>query len=182
MLTLPMGGTSSLDHLTTQFESGMLKLTLRSVSPWRGTLALWRPLHTLPIPSISFLDPVTGIFTYGTHSNKFPPSSPHTSRLNGQTERVGSKTRVAAYSIGYPITVVQAFIHLLSSQSLSHPLLGRFLFILTSLRLESLGPKFYGPSLSLFLTLCLLSAISVARARVRLQFLLHVLTLSRIAR
>ena len=159
LLTLPMGGTSPQGHLTTQFESGMLKLTLQSVSLWKGTLALWRPSHTLPIRSISLLDLVTWPFTYGTHFHKFPSGSPRTSRLNGQTKRVGSEIRVAAYSIGYPITIVQVYIHLLSSQSLAHPRFGQFLFTLTSLHLEGLGPKFptlHGPSLSLFLTCCLL--------------------------
>jgi len=53
-----------------------------------------------------------------------------------------------------------------------------------SLYLESLGPKFItlrGLSLSLFLTLCLLFAMLVARARARLQFLRRILTLSRIS-
>ena len=84
---------------------------------------------------------------------------------------------MAAYSIGYPTTIVQAYIHLLSSQCLPHPLFGQFFFILTSLHLESLGPKFltlHGPSPSLFLTLCLFLAILAACSRARLQFLLRI--------
>ena len=161
LLTLPMGSTSSLDHLTRQFESGMLRFILRSASLWRRTLALWCPLHTLPMRSISFLDPVAWPLTHGTHFHNFPPGSPRTSRLNGQTKRVGSETRVAAYSIGYPMTLVRVYIHLLFSQSLSHPLFGQFLFVLTSLHLESPGLKFItlqGPS-PLPLTLYLLFSI-----------------------
>jgi hypothetical protein len=69
-----------------------------------------------------------------------PPPRPF--RLDGQTQRVGSEIQLEAYYIGFPMTVVQASIHLLSSQSLSHLLLGRFLFNLMSSPLGPLGPKF----------------------------------------
>ena len=181
LLPLPMGGTSSLDLKTRQFESGMPRLALQSASLWNGTLALWRPLQPLPMRSTSFLDPVAGLFTHGTHFHKFPLGLPGPSRLNGRTKRVGSETQVAVYSIGCPMTVVQAYIYLLSSQFFSHLLFGQFLFVLMSLHLESLGPKslaLHRPNVSLFLTLCLLFAILATRARARLQFLLRILTLS----
>ena len=38
LLTLPMGGTSSLDLMTRQFESGMLRLALQLASLWKDTL------------------------------------------------------------------------------------------------------------------------------------------------
>jgi hypothetical protein len=173
-----MGATLSLDHMTRQFESGMLRLALQSASLWRDTLALWHPLHTLPMRRISFLDPVTGLFT-------FLPDVPRPSRLNCQTKRVGSERRGAAYSIGYPMTVVQASIHQLSSQSLSHPLFGQFHFNLMILHLERLGLKFItlrGPSLSCSL-LCargLLYWLLLGLAN--LHPLLPIFTLSRVAR
>jgi hypothetical protein len=83
---------------------------------------------------------------------------------DGQTQRAGSETQWAAYSIGSPMTAVQAFIHPLFSQSLSHLLSGQFLFNLMSLPLEPLGHKFstlHSASPSLFSTLCLLFVVLV---------------------
>ena len=155
LLTLPMGGTSPLDHLTRQFESGMLRLALQSESLLMTSLTLWHPLHTLPMRSISFLGPAMELFTYQTHFHKFLLNLLRPSRLNGQIKRVGSQMTRAAWYIGYPMIVGQASIHLLSSQSLSHLLFSQFLSNLGSLYLEPLGPKFlilHVPSLSLFLT------------------------------
>src|SRR5258706_16462413 len=48
LLTLPVGGTSSLDLTTRPFESGMLILELQLANPSRGTLAMCILLHFLP--------------------------------------------------------------------------------------------------------------------------------------
>ena len=61
---------------------------------------------------------------------------------DGRTQMVGSGTQRVAYYTGYPQTVVQACIHLLSLQSLQHPILDQFLSILRTLPLELLGPRF----------------------------------------
>ena len=58
------------------------------------------------------------------------------------THMGGSEIQTAAYSIGYPLIIVMASIHLLSLQSLLHLMFGRFLLILRTLPLEPLGPKF----------------------------------------
>ena len=88
-----------------------------------------------------------------THFQIFLPNLSWQFTLNVQTQMVGSEAQGAAYSTGYHQTVVQASIHLLSLQSLSHPLFNWFLFDLKSLSLEPLGPKFrilYHCSPSLF--------------------------------
>ena len=100
-----------------------------------------------------------------THFQTFLPNLPLLFRLNGQTQMVGSEAQGTAYSTGYHQTVAQASIHLPSSQSLSHPLFGRFLSSLRSLFLELLGSKSrtsHNPSLSLFSTLRLLLAVLIA--------------------
>ena len=77
---------------------------------------------------------------------------------DGQTQMVGSETQRVAYYIGYPQTVVQACIHLLSLQSLQHLILDQFLLILRTLPLEPLGPRFsavHSLSLSFPQTPCL---------------------------
>src|SRR5258706_4855461 len=95
------------------------------------------------------------------HCRTFPSNlPPRLFGMDSQTQRAGSETPWAAYAIGYPRTVAQASIRLLSSQSLSHPVSGQFLFNLNSLHLEPLGLPF--PTLhilslspSLFSNLCL---------------------------
>ena len=76
-----------------------------------------------------------------THFQTLLPNLLRQFRLYSQTQMVGSEAQGVAYSTGYHQTVAQASIHLLSSQSLSHPLFGQFFFDLKSLSLEPLGPR-----------------------------------------
>ena len=100
-----------------------------------------------------------------THFQTFLPNLSRLSELNGQTQMVGLEAQGATYSTGYHRTLAQASIHLLSSQSLPHPLFDQFLFNLRTLFLEPLGTKFrllHNPSLSLFTILCSFFAVLIA--------------------
>ena len=165
--TLLMGGTSFLGPETRQFESGMPRVVPHSAVLSRGTLSLCSQLFALPVGRTSYLDLAKGRLMCRTHFHTFPPKFLlHLFWLNGQTQRAGSETPWAAYSIGYPRTVARASIHLLSSQSLSHILFGPFLFNLMSFVLERLGPEFSTPhshSLSLFSILFVWCIVLVTR-------------------
>src|SRR5258706_81591 len=153
-----MGAASFLDPKTRQFEFGMPRPVLQLAKLQRGTLTMCSQLFVLLMGSITSLDLVVRRFTCRTCPHRFPPNlPPRLFRPDGQTQRVGSGTPWAAYSIGYPRIVVQASIHLLSSHSLLHLLFDQFLFNLKSLPLEPLGPKLSTlliPSPSLFSNLC----------------------------
>jgi WD40 repeat protein len=84
-----MGGTSSLDLMTRQFESGMPRLVLQSASLWRGTLVMCGQLLTLPMGGTSSLDPQTRQFESG-----MPRLDAVGKPLEGHTDRV----RSVAYS------------------------------------------------------------------------------------
>ena len=142
-LTLLMATTSSLHLQILQFAYGMLRPVLRSENLHRGTLTMSSQRFALLMGSISSLDPMIWRFTGGTHLHTFPPNLlPRLFTPDVQIQKVGSETPWAAYSIGYPQTVVQDSIHLLSSQFLPHILSGHFLFNLKSFHLEPLGPKY----------------------------------------
>src|SRR5258706_12922611 len=110
-----------------------------------GTLSMSSQLFALLMGGISPPDPVIRRFTGRTHLHIFPPLLPRLFKPDDRTQRVGSETLWVAYSIGYPQTVAQDSILLLSSQFLSHTLFGQSLFNLKSLSLEPLGPKFPSP-------------------------------------
>src|SRR5258706_365016 len=157
-LTLLMDAASSLGPKTRQFESGMLRLTLRLEIFKRGALTMRGQLLSLLMGGTSSQNPVIRRFTSRIHLHTSPPILlRRLSRPDGQTQRVGSETQWAAYSIGSPQIVVQNSIRLLSSSFPSHTLFGRLLFNLKSLSSEPLGPKFSTPRIrnhSLFSDLC----------------------------
>src|SRR5258706_55910 len=157
-----MGGTSSLDLVTTRFESGMQRPVLQSASLWRRTLWVCCPWPTLPMGSTLFPGLMTALSACGSHFHvNHPPfviQFAHNFFLS-LTHRVGSEIQTAGYSIGYPLIVVVASIHPLSLRFLLHLIFGQFLLILRTLLLEPLGPKFstvHGASRSFLVTFVLI--------------------------
>jgi hypothetical protein len=136
LLTLPMGGTSSLDLLTTRFECGMPKPVPELVSLWRKKLRLGSALFLdlIAVPS------VCQSHFHINHRHLVIPSM--FIFAHSLTHKVGSETQTAAYSIGYPQIIVMAFILPLSLQCPLHLTFERCLLISKTLPLEPLGPKF----------------------------------------
>src|SRR5258706_39101 len=117
LLTLPTGATSFPDPPTTPLEAGMLRLVLQPASLSRGIPTPFSLLLTLRTGSTSFLDLVTTLPVRGTHFHPLPFDLPLVARsilnfLQSPTWRVGSRTHGVVYYTGYPMSVVQAFIHL----------------------------------------------------------------------
>ena len=125
---------------------------------WPRTSVSWVPY--VAYPCILLLPPVGGLAGVWTSSSwaVVVPVAPHRAYETfdrGTTIRLTSvnvyvigyhpshpKRRVAYY-IGYPQTVVQASIHLLSWRFLWHLMFDLFLLTLRTVHLESLGPKFW---------------------------------------
>src|SRR5258706_524973 len=117
LLTLPMGATSSPDPAITPFESGMPRLVLQSAILSRGIPTRSSLLLTLRTGSTSFLGLVTTLSVCGTHFHLLLSDLPLVARsiLNfsqSPTWTVGSGTQSVVYYTGYPMNVVQAYIHL----------------------------------------------------------------------
>src|SRR5258706_427845 len=112
-----MGATSSPDRTITPFEPGMPRLVLRPASLSRGIPTRSGLLLTLRTGSTSFLGLVTKLSVCGTHFHLLPSDLPLVARsiLNfsrSPTWTVGSGTQRVGYYTGYPMSVVQACIHL----------------------------------------------------------------------
>src|SRR5258706_54639 len=110
LLTLPMGATSSPDPTITPLEPGMLRLVLQLASVSRGIPTRFSLLLTL-------LGLVTTLPACGTHFHLLPSDLPLVARsilnfLRSLTWTVGSGTQRVVYYTGYPMSVVQACIHL----------------------------------------------------------------------
>ena len=114
---------------------------------------------------------VTGPSVCGTHfhnllRNLTPPVIQYILiASHHQTQMDGSETRRVVYSIGYPRTAAQAFIHLLSWQFLPNLTFDQFHLLLRTLPLEPIGPKLSAInilSLSLFCTLRLYFDLLIA--------------------
>src|SRR5258706_249932 len=184
-LTLPMDAISSLDPETRQFESGIPRMVLEWANFVKGIPTMSSQLFALLMGGISSLDPVIRRSTCQPRRPIFPPSLlPRLFRPDGQTQRVGSETPWAVYSIGYIQTVAQDSIHLLSSQFLSHTQFGQFLFNLKTLSLEPLGPKFtlpHVPNVPLSSDLCVYRIVLITFWLWQLSSLLPVVTLLHVA-
>src|SRR6266404_1702974 len=118
LLALPMGGTSSLDPGTGLFESGMLRLVLRLANLCRGTPRVHNLFPTLSMSNALSPYLVKTLPRYQAHFHILPniplPTQWTLIFWHTQTQRVGSKIQKVACYIGFPQTVVQAFIRLLS--------------------------------------------------------------------
>src|SRR6266404_5747833 len=120
-----MGATSSPDLMTIQFECGMRRPDLQPTSHLGGPLLIARmsiqhPVIWLLISLTLFISALLPLVT-----------KCHLIFNHCQTQRVGSETQKAVCYIGYLLTIVEACIHLLSSQSLEHPTFDPFHLILT---------------------------------------------------
>src|SRR5258706_16484113 len=112
-----MGATSSPDPTIAPLESGMLRLVLQPASLSRGTPTRSCLLLTPRTGSTSFLGPATTLPVCGTHFRLLPSDLPLVARsflnfLQSPTRTVGSGTQRVVYYTGYPMSVVQACIHL----------------------------------------------------------------------
>src|SRR5258706_512449 len=100
-----MGATSSLDLMTTRFESGMPRLVQQLVIRWRGIPRGCCPLLLpLPMGSTPFLDLMATPSVWGNHFRVNHPALVIRFMLvyvHDLTHRVGSEIQTAAYSIGY---------------------------------------------------------------------------------
>src|SRR5258706_269979 len=116
-LTLPMGATSSPDPTTTPLEAGKLGPVLQLATISRGTPTRSSLSLTLRTGSTSFLGLLTTLPVCGTHFHLLPSDPPLVARsilnfMQSPTWRVGSGTQGVVYYTGYPMSVVQACIHL----------------------------------------------------------------------
>ncbi len=156
--TLPMGATSSPDPTIARLEPGVLMLVLQPASLSRGIPNRSSLLLTLRTGGTSFLGLVTTLPVCGTHFHLLPSDLPLVALnfLRSPTWMVGYETQRVAYYTGYPMSVVQACIHLPLWRSPSHLVFDPSLLTLTILPLEPHGPKFWKvhlPSLSFHYTL-----------------------------
>src|SRR5260221_151887 len=115
-----MGSTSSPDLPTTPFESGMPRLVLQLANLCKGTLAGFSPSLTLLMGNTLFLYPMMKLSVCGAHPYMLPSILQPllTERIpicmRSQTQMVGSETQRVDYCIGYPQTVAQPCIRMLS--------------------------------------------------------------------
>src|SRR5258706_429510 len=113
-----MGATSSPDPPITPFESGMPRLVPQSAILSKGT-SIWSSLFlTLRTGSTSFVGLATTLPVCGMYFHLLPSDLPLVvarsilNFLQSPTGRVGSGTQRVDYYTGYPMSVVQACIHL----------------------------------------------------------------------
>src|SRR5258706_15300269 len=112
-----MGATSLPDPTTTPLEPGVLRLALQSASLSRHIPTWSRLLLTLRMGKTSFLGLVTTLPVCGAHFHSLPSDLHLVARfilnfLQSPTWKVGSETQRVVYYTGYPMSVVQACIHL----------------------------------------------------------------------
>src|SRR5258706_14695554 len=137
LLTHPMGTTSSPDPPIAPFESGMLRLVPQLASLSRVIHPRSSLLLTIRMGSTPLLRLVTTLPACGTpyHMLPFLVTRSILNFLQSPTWKVGSGTQTVVYFTGYPMSVVQPFIHLPLCHSPLHLLVYPSLFTLTSLPL-----------------------------------------------